>query len=569
MMFREKSTSKLYAFALAAVFALTLAGCGGGGGTAEMEEEMPMPMPDPQADCMDAGGRYNADGSCTSAADLAEEAALSGAQDAAAAAAAAAMAAVGAAVDPVAASNAYGYASMAGDANTAAQAATTSADAMTHQMAAETAQGKAEEAAGTTGLGLIMLSNKVLNGDDIDNATLDGPPATVPKAVSNATNVSTAIATAAEAVIADPTDGFTNQGGHSTANETAATISAVDADTAVVAHKASGSTFSLRIGTDTLLTGEMESRFHTKGGWEAQDLLFPATDGNTKTHLVISTDIQATTEEKEYTGDGTALPDIAIITGDVPSDGSDFEVTLNLNPEDNNVPVTAQIFCPAAVTDGCAISVDEDGKIVENNDYQYRTTSETVKTADGDYLAWGMWVTGSVRDTLVGTTDDNTPDAAQAGAFAYGSNPFDVPATLSGKATYNGVANGLYSAGGMVQYFDADATLEADFGGATNVGGKISGSISGIKAAGVAIDGSLALERSDITATGSFEGLTDGVLGGNGFRGNYGGQVYGPDGRNAAAMVTTFPTTAAGTFSASTQDDKMSLIGAFGSWKAE
>ena len=32
MTFREKSTSKLYAFALAAVFALTLAGCGGGGG---------------------------------------------------------------------------------------------------------------------------------------------------------------------------------------------------------------------------------------------------------------------------------------------------------------------------------------------------------------------------------------------------------------------------------------------------------------------------------------------------------------------------------------------------------
>ena len=32
MMFRDKSISKLYAYALAAVFALTLAGCGGGGG---------------------------------------------------------------------------------------------------------------------------------------------------------------------------------------------------------------------------------------------------------------------------------------------------------------------------------------------------------------------------------------------------------------------------------------------------------------------------------------------------------------------------------------------------------
>ena len=36
MMFREKSISKLYTFALAAVFALTLAGCGGNGGGSSM-----------------------------------------------------------------------------------------------------------------------------------------------------------------------------------------------------------------------------------------------------------------------------------------------------------------------------------------------------------------------------------------------------------------------------------------------------------------------------------------------------------------------------------------------------
>ena len=46
MMFREKSISKFYAFALAVVFALTLAGCGGGGGTADTTEP-PAPVPDP------------------------------------------------------------------------------------------------------------------------------------------------------------------------------------------------------------------------------------------------------------------------------------------------------------------------------------------------------------------------------------------------------------------------------------------------------------------------------------------------------------------------------------------
>ncbi len=96
MMFRDKSISKLYAFALAAVFALTLAGCGGGG-TAAMDDDGDMPtMPDPpatcdpgytgtppncepertpQQTCEGAGGRYETDGMCTSAEDRITEAA--------------------------------------------------------------------------------------------------------------------------------------------------------------------------------------------------------------------------------------------------------------------------------------------------------------------------------------------------------------------------------------------------------------------------------------------------------------------------------------------------------------
>ena len=46
MKFREKSISKFYAFALAAVFAIALAGCGGGGGSATTEPDPPS-MPDP------------------------------------------------------------------------------------------------------------------------------------------------------------------------------------------------------------------------------------------------------------------------------------------------------------------------------------------------------------------------------------------------------------------------------------------------------------------------------------------------------------------------------------------
>ncbi len=78
------------------VAALGLAGCGGGGGGTAAEE--PAPTPTPQEMCEADGGRYNADGTCTSAADLAAEqlaATKKRASDAATAARAAAMAAAG------------------------------------------------------------------------------------------------------------------------------------------------------------------------------------------------------------------------------------------------------------------------------------------------------------------------------------------------------------------------------------------------------------------------------------------------------------------------------------------
>ncbi len=66
MKFREKSINKLYAFALAAVFAIALAGCGGGGGTAE---EPPPPMPTPQETCEAAGNQY-VNGECLTPAQV-------------------------------------------------------------------------------------------------------------------------------------------------------------------------------------------------------------------------------------------------------------------------------------------------------------------------------------------------------------------------------------------------------------------------------------------------------------------------------------------------------------------
>ena len=58
---------------LAVFMAVALSACGGGGSTSAPQMPDPGPMPDPQMACEDAGGRYNADGTCTSAEDLAAE----------------------------------------------------------------------------------------------------------------------------------------------------------------------------------------------------------------------------------------------------------------------------------------------------------------------------------------------------------------------------------------------------------------------------------------------------------------------------------------------------------------
>ncbi|MDE0005056.1 MAG: hypothetical protein OXQ29_20395 [Rhodospirillaceae bacterium] len=589
MMFKEKSITKLYAFALAAVFALTLAGCGGGGGgTAAAPDPEPTPMPSPQETCEADGGRYNADGSCTSAADLAEEMALSDAQGAASMAAAAAMAAVAGAVDPVAMANAYSYASMAQAASDAAAAATTSADAEGHQMAAESARDSAMEAAGERGLASTALANKITNQAAIDNAILEGKTGSdIPKPVSNATRVGTELeTTAGEDNARNGTDNVnTNQGGE--AGSTAA-------------YNAAGPRFTVTLPTGDILRGEKPTSLMTSGekpsgGWPGAELVrTDATPG--KTYVLAFTDIEAPTQD--YTdptpGANTALTlpttpanAVSILTGDVPGDGSSFTGTYNANSLDNNPPVSGKFVCPSGVE--CSISVDADGVIQAIQGYEFHAKAAGLTKTDGDYMAWGVWL----------TIPDDAATAAATGAFGSGNMVFNVKPQLKGTATYNGDASGLYAAGGMVDYFDADVSLTANFGGAGSEGadstpgseaaatdndglliGAVTGSVTNIRAGGVAIDGSLTLKRAPVTRAGNtdassntgFNGDIDGTLAGRAMDGGWGGQFYGPSSASGKAAETQYPTTAAGTFSAHApghSQDPVRILGAFGAWKAD
>ena len=632
MTFREKPITKLYAFAMAAVFALVLAGCGGGGGTAAAPDPEPpaMPEPTPQEMCEGDGGRYNADGSCTSAEDLAAEMAeaeaLSGAQEAAMAAYMAAMAAVGGAKDPVAMANAQPYAGMAKEASDMAAAATTSEMAMEHQMAAEAARDMAMEAAGTRGLGLTTLANMITNQNDIDNAILEGTEPDDP--VSNAGRVGTELA--ATAVHpgtggAPPTDAeIAGLVTHTTVDDTGTPPNAPGGSVAqggvastTVEYRASGPRFTVALpaGTNAVRRGETPTSLTTRGGWMGAELVgsAPNTVGTTPpdgsmTYANVYTDIQAPAVDIRYADPAspsitnadlvTQLANDPEITGDIPSDGSSFVARYNSDPDDNNPPVPGMFSCPAAAATasppGCSISV-KDGVVESILGYvflQQQRNPGSTSTPDTDYLAWGVWL----------HVPNNPAAAASAGAFASGNDAFEVRAALKGTATYNGVASGIYSAGGMVEYFDADVSLTANFGGTVGadstpttgtVGdndglllGAVTGSVSNIKAGGMDVEGSLTLGRARVLSgtaaaastianapsTSGFEGATSGTLAGRAMVGRWGGQFYGPNATESADDGTTYPTTAAGTFGADAPgnvNDPVRILGAFGAWKAE
>ena len=584
-----------------AVFVVCIAafasGCGGGGGGSAMapDPDPPaMPDPTPQEMCEADGGRYNADGSCTSAADLAEEMALSGAQEAAMAAYMAAMAAVNGAKDPVAMGKAQMYADMAKEASDAAAMAGTSAMAMEYQMKAEMNRDMAMEAAMKRGLGITTLANKITNQDAIDNAVLEGREP--PRPVSNAGRVGAELAATAGQTSARELGRFVGDDG-------AGNVSQGEDTGARVTYGANGPTFRV-LDAGNLGIGETPALLTTRGGWLGREMLAKST---VEVYANVYTDIQAPMMRQNYgdttTGDAATGTNAAIlavdqiITGDIPGDGSTFMATRNVSATDNLPTQSGRVFCPADTA--CAISVDEDGKIVAVQGYGWQPiASGTTPSNDADYLAWGFWLV-----VPVAAPSADAATNARVAAFASGNDVFEVRAALTGTATYNGVATGLYAAGGMVEYFDADVSLMANFGGTDGADstpgsapaatdndglllGAVTGSVSNIKAGGMDVAGSLTLKKANVLSgvpgtpsttpndpsTAGFQAAAEGSVGGQLLMGNWSGQFFGLNKAAADSMAarTEYPTTAAGTFAVTGGGHTpMSLLGSFGAWKAE
>ena len=298
------------------------------------------------------------------------------------------------------------------------------------------------------------------------------------------------------------------------------------------------------------------------------------------TYAIAFTDIEADTVKPAA---GAEIFDLATLQGHItaatddnnpvisgyPGDGSTFTGMYNEDPKDN-APARPGVFaCPDDTV--CGIVTNDDGGVVAIAGYTFNAVStETTETADTDYLVWGLWA------RIPNGTGVDADPAVMIGSFGNGSaTVFTVNAALTGKATYEGSATGLYSAAGMVEYFEADAMLEANFGGKLTVDAdpdtdpgilaSVKGYISNITAGGQSVNGMLELGSAMITETsagddsgaGTFSGSTKGRVGDTFFEGMWGGQFFG-------AKADEHPTSAAGTFGGSSDETKASILGAFG-----
>ena len=156
-------------------------------------------------------------------------------------------------------------------------------------------------------------------------------------------------------------------------------------------------------------------------------------------------------------GDGETIAVAEVIgLGDSPDGGLSYPGTLNKAGDIGAVMGT--FTCTA---DNCSIALNDDGTGVTSiTGYTFTGTraAEAAVTADDniDYLLFGLWL----DEDAAATPDDSF------GAFGTGGDPFEMSAveTLTGSATYNGEAVGAHHmTGEAVSWFDADATLTANF----------------------------------------------------------------------------------------------------------
>ncbi len=446
MMFREKPINKLYAFALAAVFAIALAGCGGGGGTATTPPD-DTPMPTPQEMCVADGGQWNADNnSCTTAAELqaAQRTAIM-------------------------------------EAVTAARTAV----GMVDDDATDAEVKAADDAVADLKAAIDGAVN--LPEGDTDVASAEGTLATLEGQLASAkTSRMAAIAakqTADDKAMMATASKLYKGLEHGLGNTDNIRTGASDADGVI----------SVTIGTATAvaLAEDKKTPVAANHGWAGKRHTAEPDDDGMYEAMVYS-NVGAPTEGKKFGSAAAVTTDgdfeYQLTDGALAIDTSDAAVAGRVDSPSFDQPAGTKVFkkganevakmisgsyhgvsgtyscTPTTDTNACSATVAADGFTLGGGTWTFKPADPNAKvmsTSDTVYASYGWWIHKS---------EDGNTFTASAFATARGTVPAASGITnLRGTATYMGGAAGKYalysSTGGTndAGHFTARATLEADF----------------------------------------------------------------------------------------------------------
>ena len=397
--------------------------------------------------------------------------------------------------------------------------------ASTQQTTAETAQTDAEMARDTHVIGLLIAAN----GQDITEPVGDdSSTADVNEAMTVDQLQAAAAARSADAV--DTAAGETDNGsGGTTAMATWPQVPD-NPDTADTDESA-GNVLMLQVAPEggtalTFRTVAIEDDPATEGIDESM----PQTAGNIAglggfsgveisdgtTHAIVFHD---KTQDDAPVDAVTAAPARSVVNGEAITTASELSGVTSSGTTITGVTWTPSGEAPLMGTltcgDACDIVLGEDGAVTSIEGYTF-TGSRPARaavtamdaaaqaTANNDYLVFGVWM----QDVEVIAGDGTVTTPNDFGAFQDGGREGPVATEITGTANYEGSATGLYTAGESVDYFQGDATLEADFGTAAEDGGTITGMIDNIVAGGNAMTDVILLhddaspDDGNINATG-------------------------------------------------------------------
>ena len=221
------------------------------------------------------------------------------------------------------------------------------------------------------------------------------------------------------------------------------------------------------------------------------------------------------------TGTTNTVTDLGTRSGNGYTGVTFYEGTV-ADDTDPDTAFTGTLTCPTGTA--CSATRNADGTFaVEGYTFagsrEAREAVAAVAAAENaEYLAFGVWLQEDGDGN--GTADDPAFGAFQGGGSAVTTDTYGG-APVTGTATYNGAATGVYTAGDSVDYFQGDATLTANFGApgtATDPEadddelGTITGRIHNIVAGGADMSDVIHLntdgtpEDGNISATGAISG---------------------------------------------------------------